>query len=105
MFHIEFLPVRMDATLQASVLGEVLTLNGEAFDLGPLPDGAVLSATHINSPWLAGQVTRISGVIHVTLILPNGANAADETRFPASMAVGDGPIDLPVHDTAGEVAG
>lgn len=91
-----FSPVRMDETLTLSRAGDAVTLNGATLDFGPLPEGGVLSAGAIGSPWIAGDVTRTGGVLTVPLILPHGANAPEQTRFPQPMVVTeDGPIVLP----------
>lgn len=93
-------PVRMDETLEAIVAGDVLTLNGEALDFGPLPAGATLPCAAIENPWIAGDVTRdAAGVLTVPLILPHGANAPHDTLFPEPIEAGDGPVDLPTYDT------
>jgi hypothetical protein len=48
------------------------------------------------SRWFAGPVTRQDGRIVVTLILPHGADAPHETRFPQPLALdGDGDVPLP----------
>ena len=97
--NLTFSPVRMDTPLTASVEGDALTLNGTVLDFTPLPAGAVLPRAAIDSPWIAGDVTRdAAGVLTVPLILPHGANAPHETLFPAQIEAGDGPVDLPPHD-------
>lgn len=90
-------PVRTDAKLIASVQGQTLTLNGEALDFGPLLNGATLPHAAIDSPWIAGDVTRdMAGVLTVPLILPHGPISPEATRFPAPITVtSDGPVLLP----------
>ncbi|RGP37933.1 hypothetical protein [Pseudotabrizicola alkalilacus] len=91
-------PVRMDTALTASVSGSTLTLNGEALDFGPLPNGALLPREAIDSPWIAGDVSRdMAGVLTVPLILPHGASAPEETLFPAPLTVTSGPVALPPY--------
>lgn len=93
-----FSPVRMDATLTASVAGDVLTLNGAVLDFGPLPKGAILPRPAIPCDWIAGDVTRDDrGMLSVPVILPHGANAPHETLFPAPIEAGDGDVTLPPH--------
>ena len=100
---IKLSPVRMNAELSAEVQGDIIILNGESLDLSPLPDGGVLPAAAILNPWVLGDVERIDGDIHLTLILPHGQNAPYETRFPAAyevpMTVTDGLVPLPAYDT------
>lgn len=80
-------------------LGDTLMLNGVAFDFGPLPEGAELPAEAIGSDWFTGTVQRIGGALHLTLILPHGANAPEATRFPVPLVLtDDGPVVLPAFD-------
>ena len=91
-------PTRRDETLTASRDGDTLTLNGEELDFGPLEEGETLPADAIDSPWIAGDVTRTDGALHITLRLPHGANAPEETRFPEPIIdPPDGEIALPMH--------
>lgn len=97
--HINLSPVRLDETLTASRAGDVLTLNGETFDFAPLPDGATLPAEAIASEWIAGDVSRIDGVVHLTLRLPHGPNPSHAVAFPEPINVTrDGPIVLPIDE-------
>lgn len=94
---IKLTPQRRDETLVVTKVGDLLSLNGVAFDFGPLPDGATLPADAINSPWIMGDVSRINGEIEITLILPHGADASEAARFPEPIqAIGDGIVELPV---------
>ncbi len=89
-------PVRLDETLTATRAGDVLTLNGVAFDFGPLPEGATLPAEAIDSEWIVGPVSRIDGDLHITLRLPHGPNPSQAVAFPEPIHVTeDGPIPLP----------
>ncbi|WP_181892955.1 hypothetical protein [Falsiruegeria mediterranea] len=96
--HIAFTPIRHDTPLTAAVAVDVLTLNGEAFDFAALPEGATLPRDAVSCNWLASDVERIKGQIHLTLLLPHGSNAPDETRFPASIIVTGGSVPIPVHN-------
>lgn len=94
--HVTLSPVRMDETLTASCAGDVLTLNGQPFDFTQLPEGATLPAEAIDSEWITGPVSRIDGVLHLTLRLPHGPNPSQAVAFPEPIHVTkDGPIDLP----------
>jgi len=94
-------PMRRDDQLTLSKSGDALTLNGEAFDFSGLPNGAILPRSAISSEWFAGDVIRDeAGDLTVPLILPHGATAPEETRFPAPLEnVADGPVDLPIYET------
>lgn len=99
--HITLSPVRMDEALTLSISGDVLTLNGEALDLSAIPEGATLPRDAVEGcPWLAGDISRIEGELHLALVLPHGARAPEETRFPAPLHITeDGPVTLPAYDT------
>lgn len=99
--YITLSPIRMDETLTAARTGDVLTLNGEAFDFGPLPEGATLPAEAIDSEWIVGPVSRIDGDLHLTLRLPHGPNQSKAVAFPRPLVVMvDGEIDLPCDPPA-----
>ena len=96
---ISFSPVRRDDTLALSKSGDVLTINGEAFDFTDVPDGATLPREAVTCDWLASDVDRLDGQIQLTMILPHGSDAPHETRFPQPIIVGDdGPISIPLHN-------
>lgn len=89
-------PVRLDEALTASLAGDVLTLNGQPFDITQLPEGATLPADAIDSDWITGPVERINGELHLTLRLPHGPNPSQAVAFPEPIHVTeDGPIALP----------
>ncbi|SNT10915.1 hypothetical protein [Antarctobacter heliothermus] len=71
--NITLVPQRRDTPLVAVKSGDVLALNGEAFDFGPLQEGDVLPADAIASNLFAGPVTRITGILQISLVLPIGA--------------------------------
>ena len=92
-------PTRGDRPLTLTRSGDILTINGEVFDFSALPEGATLPRTAVSCDWLAGDVTRIDGVLHLGLTLPHGANAPKITRFPEALTItADGPITLPPYD-------
>lgn len=89
-------PQRSDAAVAISAVGDVLTLNADALDFSQLPEGATLPQAAIKSPWIAGDVTRVDGVLQVPLLLPLGPNASKAARFPAPITITqDGPVELP----------
>ena len=99
-------PMRSDTPLTVARDGDTLTINGETFDFSEVAEGATLSREDAGCQWLAGDVRREDGVLHMTLILPHGPNAPQETRFPAPITVeDDGPIEIPPYDEAQEDAG
>jgi hypothetical protein len=93
---ITLIPIRADDRLALRRRGDTLILNGEALDLSPLTEGAVLPRAAIASPWIAGDVTRQGGVLHLSVLFPHGPDAAPEARFPAPLHLtGDGDVALP----------
>jgi len=89
-------PRRMDETLAVTRQGNVLHINGEAFDFSRMSDGHSLPATAISSPWFVSEVKNVGGELELTLILPLPANYSPEQAFPASLLdVLDGPVVLP----------
>lgn len=95
-------PIRMDATLDASVSGDILLLNGETYDFGPLPEGASVPKAAIASDWIAGEVRREAGNLHVTLIWPHGADAPQSALFPETLTVKKGLVQLPSTEKGGD---
>jgi hypothetical protein len=93
--QISFSPMRRDDRPELSVSGDVLTINGEEFDFSGVPDGATLPQEAVACDWLASDVERIGGVLHLTLILPHGADAPQEALFPEPLSVSEGSIPLP----------
>ena len=99
--QIKLSPQYRSDRLTVSKSGDVLTVNGTAYDFGPLPDGGTLPRDAVDCEWLAFDVERIGGEIHLTLILPHGSNAPETTRFPAPITVTeDGPVALPAYEAA-----
>jgi hypothetical protein len=95
--NITLTPMRRDDTLALSLSGDILTINGEAFDFSAIPEGASLPRDAVASDWLASDVERAAGVIGLTLILPHGADAPQGTLFPQPIGAGDGAIAVPAH--------
>lgn len=100
---IKLSPVRADAQLTATISGDTLTVNNQVLDFAPLLEGASLPSEAVDTEWLQGNITRIDGEIHLTLLLPHGANAPNETRFPEAyytpIMVLEGEVPLPPYDS------
>lgn len=97
--NLSFAPMRRDEALTLSRSGDVLTINGEAFDFSGVLEGATLPRAAVACDWLASDVERVSGELRLTLILPHGSNAPQETLFPQPITVtADGPVDLPAYE-------
>ncbi|ETX26451.1 hypothetical protein, partial [Roseivivax isoporae] len=102
--HLILSPARRDEPLALSRAGDVLTVNGQVLDFGPLPEGATLPRAAIDCRWIAGDVERAAdGTLTVPLILPHGPDAPEATRFPDPVTLtADGPVTLPPYDAAPE---
>lgn len=95
---IKLSPQRRDDQLTASKQGYSLTINGVEYDFTDLPDGATLPREAIDCEYITSDVERIDGEIHLTLLLPHGPYAPQETRFPQPLTnPTDGPLPLPPY--------
>lgn len=92
---ITFQPQRQDGTYSADVQGDVLTIDGVAYDFSPLPEGHILPKEAVSLSWLASDVTRDNGEISLALILPHGVDASEAVRFPQPVIIASGPVELP----------
>lgn len=79
---IKLSPQRRDGPVTITKKGDVLTINGEAFDLTPLPDGGSLPGHAIDCELIVGDVHRKNGAIQITLIAPHGPNPTQEESSP-----------------------
>lgn len=95
---------RCDDTLEVIKNGNILIVNGEAFDFSPMADGDTLPYGAITSTWFPADVEHTRGELVVTLMLPNPRNYSPEQAFPVDLIdVQDGPVlfpqPLPTVDT------
>lgn len=80
--------------LSLNYMAPVLVVNGIQYDLSEVPDGATVQHPIIQN------CTRTGDNYELTIILPHGANAPHETRFPEPIEVTvNGDITLPIYDT------
>jgi len=82
--HITLIPQRRDDRLRLEKQGETLVINDEPFDLSVIPDGATLPRAAVHCDWLVSDIERRDGTLYLSLILPHGACAPQETLFPAT---------------------
>lgn len=93
---ITLLPQRRDDTLKVVKSGDTLTINNVAYDFSVIPNGALLPKGAVDCPWLASDVERIDGVLHLSLILPHSVTASEAARFPSPIiSPADGPLEFP----------
>ena len=94
--HINLSPQRRDDNLIVIKQGDTLTINGTPYDFSIIPDGGTLPKDATDCAWLASDITRVDGVLHLTLILPNAVNASEAARFPQPIVnPADGKLELP----------
>lgn len=96
--RVSFSPIRSDASLEVSISGETLTVNGEAFDFSSLPDGATIPEGTIPTDFIIGPVERIGGEVNLTLLLPHGPNPKHPVAFPVPVTVTTGRVPLPTDE-------
>jgi hypothetical protein len=93
---IKLTSVRNDESLAVVVAGDVLTVNGQAFDFSQVGQGDTLPRQAIKSPWFDADVERVDGQLVVTLLLPIPANYSPEQAFPVPLLnVPDGAVQFP----------
>jgi len=89
--------IRSDRTLEIIKTGDTLTINGIPYDFSQLPNGATLPREAINCEFIVSDVNRTDGEIELTILLPHGANASHEARFPEPINMpNDGQVVLPI---------
>lgn len=96
--HIELAPIVSKDRISVSTSGDTLTINNTSYDLSVIPDGATLP----NAPeatgcgYFVGDIERIDGELHITLLLPIAGKAGQEACFPEPIIVEqDGDVPLP----------
>ena len=93
---IKLSPVRSDLGLVVARSADILKVNGVEFDFTRLPDGATLPAEAVDCEFVIAPVERISGGLVLTLMLPHGADASEQSRFPVDIvSPADGRVPLP----------
>ncbi|OJF97562.1 hypothetical protein [Pararhizobium antarcticum] len=105
--NISFSPQRRNDALIIEKAGEVLTINGTAFDFSVIPEGATLPASAVDCEFITGNVQRIEGILHLTMILPHGPDPSADVANPADLSMPpDGvlaiPFDLPTSEQSQE---
>jgi hypothetical protein len=101
---IKFSPSRADGgDIVIAVRGDVLTVGNEEFDFSNLRSGDLLPSNACTPASFFGDIVRGEYGIELTVVLPHGANAPYERRFPEPIiTVVDGPVELPPYDIVPE---
>jgi hypothetical protein len=90
-------PIRDDRVLNITKTADTLTINGVPYDFSPLPNGATLPREAIGCEFIVSDVNRVNGEIELTILLPHGADASHEARFPEPIIKNDdGQVVLPI---------
>jgi hypothetical protein len=94
--NINLTPQARFDSLTVSKQGDTLTINGTEYDFSVVPDGATLPKDATDCEWLASDVERIDGKLHLSLILPINEGSSEAARFPAPIVdPADGELELP----------
>ncbi|SOE48116.1 hypothetical protein [Orrella dioscoreae] len=94
--NIHLTPQLSDRQVTVERDGDALTIDGRRFDFSGVTEGATLPESAIDCDVILGPVERIDGVLHVTLLLPHGAEASQAARFPAPINnPPNGPVEFP----------
>lgn len=100
---ITLIPQRNETEMQLERHADALIINGMVLDLAGVTEGAPRAAEDLGCGWLTGAIERVDGELNLSLILPHGACAPDETKFPNLLHVTeDGPVTLPEYGAAVE---
>lgn len=78
-----------DSTIEASVKGDVITINGDKVDLSGIPEGFRLPGSAVGNKFFVDSefIERVDGELCFTLILPVQWETPDEYRNPTTPLV------------------
>lgn len=96
--YIKLAPIVSRDRISVSTEGDTITINNGSYDLSVIPDGATLPNAQeaTGCEYFVGDIERIDGELHITLLLPIAEKAGQEACFPAPIAVEqDGVVELP----------
>ena len=96
--RISFTPQYSTEKLEVTKHGDLLTINGDPFDLSPLVEGESIPGRAFDCRFIADvhPITRTNGEIHITLIVPCNENPSPHVSFPTDLVdVPDGIVPVP----------
>ena len=96
--HIKLAPIVSKDRISVSTSGDTITINNTSYDLSVIPDGSTLpnASEATGCEYFVGDIERIDGELHITLLLPIADRAGQEACFPAPITVEqDGVVELP----------
>ena len=82
---VSFSPQRRDDNLVVEINAEIVKINGKAFDLSVIPNGATLPASATGSEYFIDEISRVNNVLVFTLLLPHGANPPRAIAWPEAV--------------------
>jgi len=95
---IKFTPSRMNYQAQGFVDGDIISINGEVLDFSALGEGDILPCEAVGNDMVASEITRINGVIHLSVISPHGVHVPHESKYPSGDFVDvEGVIPFPAY--------
>lgn len=93
---IELMPQVGNALFTVVKSGDTLIINDVRFDLSQVEDGDTLPHGSIDSIWFAGDITRQTGELNISLLFPIPSNYSQEQAFPNPLwSVADGLVVFP----------
>lgn len=86
---IRLFPFLMEDIIEASVMGDVITINGESIDLSGIPTGYRLPGSAVGNAFFVetDYIERIDGVLNFTLRLPVHWDSPEEFRNPVEPII------------------
>lgn len=103
--HITLSPTRGlpgDPETVLAVSGDILTVDGVAYNLSAIPEGGEAIPEGADHPFV-GTITRAGGTVHCTLRVHLGDDAApDQPTSPWTTIVARGPVTIPALRRAAE---
>lgn len=104
--QITFSPMRQEARLTLERQGDILVVNGAAYDFADLAEGASETPASTEHAVFASPVTRRDGRLRMTLILSYGPDAPRATLFPDRLTADrGGPLPVPPWEAPLDAAG
>ncbi|MBX4136267.1 hypothetical protein K1567_10080 [Pseudomonas sp. S5F11] len=88
---IKLFPFLTNDLLEASVKGDVITINRETIDLSGIPAGYRLPGSAVGNRFFldTDYIERVDGVLNFTLLLPVHWDSPEESRNPAEPIIID----------------
>lgn len=89
---IQFYPQRNDIDVVISVSGDIITINGEEFDLSPIGEGETLPHGAISSDIFLGSISRVDEALELGFILPLKNSPHKKLAFPEDVVFTEGVL-------------